>query len=322
MLCCFAAKANETRDESEFFAIVNETGGYISQSLHTEFWEMMKAKYKEEQRAIIVADTQSALEALKEFQLQTWKSAKESYYAKKVEKTAEYLPLKKRLEQQKSQYFSPYLLINNAEKMIEAAATRSALDLGAGKFYITPELIEENIIGMNGSYERLKVLLAPVWKAEYKEYLLPKIKISLLSLYAPDEYHEIITQGNETIDMHIAQLSVDKNAMYEIGAIDYQKEDKKFTDLTPQERNIYLQAFIQQQFAGYKVDEPSLSKGTWRGHEFTKGVATVDDYNIVIMGLFVNDKALYIKYVTDANLSSANSDFNEFTKRIQILERI
>src|SRR5262249_18772075 len=163
------------------------------------------------------------------------------------------------------------------------AATRTALDLGAGKFYITPELIEDNIIGMNGSYERLKVLLTPEWKGAYKEYILPKVKISLLSLYAPDEYHEVVTQGDEIIDMTISQLSVDKNATYEMGSIDYQKDGKKFIDFTPEEKGIYLQAFIRQQFEGYKVDEPQLSKGTWRGYEFSKGIASIDGYNIIIM---------------------------------------
>ncbi|MBN9287197.1 MAG: hypothetical protein BGO43_02150 [Gammaproteobacteria bacterium 39-13] len=308
-------------DETEFFATVNETGGYITKELHYAFWERMKQKYDEEQRKKIVDDIQNTLNVLKDFQAQTWKSAKESYFAKKIEKDKDYFTLKDKLEKHKSQYFSPQVIIENSEKIITASATRSSLDLGAGKFYITPELIEENLIGIKGSYERLKILLTPEWKEEYREYLLPKINVSLLSLYAPDEYHELIQHTDEKIDIDIAQLCVDKNAIYELGAVDYQKADKKFVNFTPEEKEIYIQEFVKEQFAGYKINEPLLSKGSWRGYEYAKGIASLDNYNIVIMSMFVADKAFYIKFVTNQNLSSAGTDFNEFTKRIQILEK-
>ena len=285
-------------DETEFFATVNETGGYITKELHYAFWERMKQKYDEEQRKKIVDDIQNTLNVLKDF-----------------------FTLKDKLEKHKSQYFSPQVIIENSEKIITASATRSSLDLGAGKFYITPELIEENLIGIKGSYERLKILLTPEWKEEYREYLLPKINVSLLSLYAPDEYHELIQHTDEKIDIDIAQLCVDKNAIYELGAVDYQKADKKFVNFTPEEKEIYIQEFVKEQFAGYKINEPLLSKGSWRGYEYAKGIASLDNYNIVIMSMFVADKAFYIKFVTNQNLSSAGTDFNEFTKRIQILEK-
>lgn len=308
-------------DETEFFATVNETGGYITKELHHAFWERMMQRYDEEQRKKIVNDIQNTLSILKDFQTQTWKSAKESYFAKKVEKDKDYFTLKDRLEKHKSQYFSPQIIIENSEKIIIASATRSSLDLGAGKFYITPELIEENLIGIKGSHERLKLLLTPEWKEDYREYLLPKINVSLLSLYAPDEYHELIQHGDEKIDIDIAQLCVDKNVIYELGTVDYQKGDKKFIHFTAEEKEIYIQEFVKEQFSGYKINEPLLSKGSWRGYEYAKGIASLDNYNIVIMSMFVDDKAFYIKFVTNGNLSVAGTDFNEFIKRIQILEK-
>ncbi len=307
-------------DETSFFATVNETGGYINQTLHHDFWDLMQKKYTDEQRVKIVHDIQSTLEILKEFQALTWKSAKESYFAKTVIKDSEYEPLKQKLEKHQSQYFSPQVIIDNSEKIILASSTRTPLDLGAGKFYITPELIDENLIGIKGSYDRLKLLLLPVWKEEFKEYTLPLINVSLLSLYSPDEYHEVIQHGDEQIDIHIAQLSVDKNTLYELGSVDYQKGDKKFVSFTPEERHIYIQEFVKDQFANYKISEPLLSKGNWRGYEYAKGIASLDNYNIVIMSLFADSKAFYIKYVTDTNLSLAGAEFNEFTKRIQMLE--
>ncbi|MGD9591718.1 MAG: hypothetical protein AB7V32_04265, partial [Candidatus Berkiella sp.] len=299
---------------------VNETGGYINQSLHDEFWALLQKKYSEQQRSKIIQDIQSTLEILKEFQALTWKSAKESYFAKSIIKDSEYQPLKEKLEKHQSQYFSPSIIIDNSEKIIQAASTREAIDLGAGKFYITPELIEENLIGIKGSYDRLKLLLLPNWKEEYKEYPLPLINVSLLSLYSPDEYHEMIEHGDEKIDIHIAQLSVDKNTLYELGSVDYQKGDKKFIDFSAQERQIYIEEFVKDQFANYKISQPVLSKGVWRGYEFAKGVASFDTFNIVIMSLFADSKAFYIKFITNANLSQTGSEFNEFTKRVQILE--
>ncbi|MBS0286968.1 MAG: hypothetical protein JSR17_06715 [Proteobacteria bacterium] len=331
ILACFclllmqSAAANQAtqpqvQDETEFFAIVNETGGYITATLHHDFWRLMQQKYNQDQQNQIVRDIQATLEVLKEFQALTWKSAKDSYFAKSIVKDSEYQHVKEKLEKQHSQYFSPQIIIENSEKIIAASSAHSALDLGAGKFYITPELIEENLIGIKGSYDRLKLLLMPTWKEEYKEYTLPLVNVSLLSLYAPDEYHEVIQHGDEQIDIHIAQLCVDKNAIYELGSVDYQKGDKRFVNFSPEERQIYIQEFVREQFAGYKIAEPLLSKGSWRGYEYVKGIASLDNYNIVIMSLFADSKAFYIKYVTNTNLSLAGAEFNDFTKRIQVLE--
>lgn len=307
------------RDESEFFAIVNKTGGYITRSLHKEFWDVMNTKYEKEKRQKIVLEIQNVLDILKAFQESTWNSARTSYFSQKNEKSPDYQTLKDQLIKHNIEYFSTQVLIDNAEKIISHSATRVPLDFGVGKFYITPELIEENLTGIKGSFERLKLLLNPLWKEEYKEYILPKLNVSLLSLYPPDEYHEIITHGDEQIEITINQLCVDTNSTYEIGAVDYQKGDKKFAHFTPEERDIYIQEFIKEQFAGYKITDPLLSKGTWRGYEFSKGIASAEDYHIVMMSLFVNSKALYIKYVTKGNISLAGADFNDFTKRIQIL---
>lgn len=311
-----------TEDESQYFSLVNETGSYINQELHDAFWKIMAAKYDEKQQAKIVAEIVDVLDILKEFQIQAWKSANESYYAKRVMRTPGYEIAKQNFLKKPASYFSHQAIIESAEKIISAAANRSSLDLGNGKIYITPELIEENMIGIRGSYERLKLLITPQWQESYNEYVLPKINISLLSLYAPDEYHEVITQGDEKIDIQLAQLKTSKESIYEIGAVDYQKGEKKFADFTLDEKEIYIQEFVKEQFAGFKVHDPLLSKGTWRGYPYAKGVATVDDYSIIVMSLFVNDKALYIKYLTTINLSMAGADFNEFTKRIQILEKL
>lgn len=311
------AKAPAT-DETDFFAIVNETGGYISHKLHQQFWEMLKAKYSEEKREKFVLDIQSVLGLLKEFQEATWQSAKQSYYAKKQDKSQGYQTLKDQLLKQQTQYFSPQVIVANAEKIITSSAERSPLDLGAGNFYITPELIEENLIGIKGSYERLKLLLSPTWKEEYKEYTLPKMALSILSLYPPDEYQEFFSHNDETVNIHVSQLCVDKNSIYEMGAVDYQKGDKKFSHFSPEERTIYMQEFVKEQFAGYKINDPLLSKGTWRGFEYVKGMGSIENYHIVILNLFPNDKALYIKYVTEGDLTLANSNFNDFMKRIQI----
>jgi hypothetical protein len=308
------------QDEAAFFAIVNETGGYLTQTVHDAFWEILKKKYDEKQREKIVVEIHDALDLLREFQAQTWLSAKESYFSQKVTKVKEYGILKTRLLKLKPTYFSPKAMVLHAEEIIKAAATRSPLDFGSGKCYITPELIEENRIGIQGSYERLSLLLTPEWKETLKEYILPNITVSLLALYAPDEYHETLFQDDEKIDIHLAQLSVGKDAMYEIGSVDYQKGDKKFLDFTLPEREVYIQEFVKEQFSGYSLTAPLLSKGVWRGYEFVKGVASLSEGHIIIMSLFVNNKAFYIKYVTDAPLALANADFNEFTKRIQIIE--
>lgn len=308
------------KDEREFLALVNQTGGYITQSFHQQFWEIMKAKYDEQQRDKIVRELQYSIDVLREFQTKTWESARESYFLKRKEKVKEYDELKNKMLLLQSQYYSPQFIIDNAEKIISASASRTALDLGNGKFYITPEFIQENMTGIHGGYERLRLLMTPVWQEDYKEYVLPNLNVSLLSLYSPDEYHENITNRNEKIDIHIAQLNVNADSAYEIGSVDYQREEQKFVDFTPEEQEIYIQEFVKRQLASYGIVDPSLSKGEWRGYKFAKSITTFDNRNIIIMSLIVKGKAFYIKYISGANLTTACADFNDFTKRVQILD--
>lgn len=309
-----------TQDEAAFFSEVNETGGYVTQKLHQDFWELMQSKYDEKTREDIAFKTIETLQVLKEFQRSTWESAKASYFAQVVEKTSDYDELKNRLHGQGSHYFSPAAIIEHSNKIIMAAASRNPLDLGGGKFYITPELIEENLIGIQGSFERLKMLMTPAWTNELKEYLLPKVNVSILSLYSPDQYHEVITHNDESIDIHIAQLHTDKDSTYELGSVDYKKGEKEFKDFSTEEKEIYIREFINDQFLSYRIENPILSKGMWRGYHFVKGAASVDNFNVVIMSMMVNNKAFYIKLVTKMHIPLANADFNDFTKRIQILE--
>lgn len=77
---------------------------------------------------------------------------------------------------------------------------------------------------------------------------------------------------------------------------------------------------MNEQFAGYKVTTPHMSKGLWRGHAFAKGIAAYQNFHVIVMCFFVGDKAIYLKQVTDADLSHASTAFNDFTKRIQIME--
>lgn len=309
-----------TKDEAAFFCEVNETGGYVTQKLHQEFWELMHSKYDPKQREDIAFKTIQTLEILKDFQRVTWESAKASYFAQKIDMLGDYESLKTRLQGQGSYYFSPEAIIEHSNKIITAASTRNALDLGGGKFYITPELIEENLIGIQGCFERLKLLMSPAWNSQYKEYLLPKLNTSLLALYSPDQYHEVIAHNDESINIHIAQLHTDKDTTYELGSVDYKKGDRRFNDFTSEEKEIYIREFISDQFLSYRIENPILSKGMWRGYHFVKGAASVDDFNVIIMSMMVQDKAFYIKLVTKMHIPLANADFNDFTKRIQILE--
>ena len=320
-LTCTQAAPLSLGDESEYFNIVNKTGGYVTPSLHQEFWDLLRLKYDEKRRNHIASDLQKALDVLRSFQAHTWQSAKESYFAKKIEKSREYVLFKEMLEKQQSPYFSPQSMLDYSEKIIEASALRIPLDWDNEKIYVTPEYIEENRVGLPGGYERLKLLLNPVWKEDLKEYILPHIYVSLLALYPPDEYHEVISHENEKMDIHLAQLTTSTHSVYEIGSLDYQNEDKKFSRLNAEEKQQYRKEFIKEQFASFGVTEPTVSQGDWRGNEFSKGMASFNQYNIIIMNFFVNDKAMYIKYITDSNPVQASADFLEFTKRIQLLER-
>lgn len=308
------------QDESGYFAEVNETGGYVTQKLHDGFWTFMQSKYDEKTCEELAQKTIETLEVLREFQQVTWESARLSYFSQSIDKTKNYDELKQLLSSQGSNYFSAQSIIEHSSKIILAAATRHALDLGNGKFYITPELIDENLIGIQGSFERLKLLMTPQWNNEFKEYILPRLNASLLSLYAPDQYHEAISHNDESIDIYIAQLNTDKDTTYEIGSVDYKKGEKHFNDFTDEEKTIYIQEFIKDQFLSYRIESPTLNSGMWRGYQFVKGAASVDDFNVVIMSMMVKDKAFYIKLVTKMHIPLANSDFNEFIKRIQILE--
>lgn len=304
--------------EVDYLGTVSQTGGYINQSLHQAFWEQLEKHYTPEQRSELVADLQGSLNLIKAFQMALWESAKISYFGKEIRVTTAFTPLKAQLLNINSPYLSPKTLVKHAEMIIQAASNRQAIDLGAGPFYVTPELIEEHLVGLSGGYERLRLLMDPQWQGTWKEYCLPKIGVRLLSYYAPDEYENNIMEEDEKLSLQTAELSIDSQKQYEVGAINYQKENKRFNHFTQAEKDSYLEALVEEQLAAYKIMTPQISKGLWRGHPFVKGIGTHHNQYVIFMCFFAHDKAIYVKHVSDADLSHANTTFNEFTKRIQI----
>lgn len=115
------------------------------------------------------------------FQLETWKSLQMSEREGRVVKTAEY-------EDAKRAVLTDTLLgprsgtaIQNAEGMFQAAASKSAFNTVRGPMYLSADMIERTLSGIEGSFCRVRRLSEPEWKDQAIEYKYPAAHVNVLN---------------------------------------------------------------------------------------------------------------------------------------------
>lgn len=214
-----SAQANKlSQRQLEIVQIVLNSDGYITEDLHSEFWSLAPAEivHDEKMRNQFLKLMREQFVYALQFQREVWASMRASLDSGKVSKTAHYSHTKNQVlstapSEAKRQTRQS---INNAEGMIRAAATKSPFQSARGAFYITHELVDKVLAGLDGSFSRANRLITPTWEPSIQEYIYPEAHVSVLSSSSFSvEKKKITTHGGKDVEMTMLTRSVDDHSM-------------------------------------------------------------------------------------------------------------
>jgi hypothetical protein len=152
--------------------------------MYREFWAALPAEVqsKPEMKNAWISVVERAEDQALKFQRETWGSIMLSLQAGRVIKTPGYEAAKATVLS--SSTFAPAREqlatgINNAEGLIDAAATRMPFVTPRGTIYVTDESVTNTISGIDASFCRLRKLSNPTWdpKVEEREYADAHVRI-------------------------------------------------------------------------------------------------------------------------------------------------
>ena len=175
-----------TSRQMEIVQTVLNVDGYITAALHREFWESVPDKIRSNLNASegFIRVMEQALIVAVKFQRETWASINASLKAGRVVKTEEYESAKR--EVLESQMLLPERRqvkrgVAHAEGMIEAAGTNAPFQSPNGPLFVTQEMVDQVLAGMDGSLSRFRQLMNPQWKPKLEEYRHPEARVKVLS---------------------------------------------------------------------------------------------------------------------------------------------
>lgn len=191
LFCVTNSRSSTAQDyftpvQNEIMQTVLNAEGYITERLHKKFWDSVSPEIWniEENREAFARVMDIGLAAGARFQRETWASIKQSYLEGRAVVTDGYRAAKEKMTDVDINYAfesRSRQAIQNAEMMIQAAAEKKPIVTPAGQLYLTPELINKAIAGLDASLYRFKVLANPIWHTPLREYHYPEAHISVLS---------------------------------------------------------------------------------------------------------------------------------------------
>ena len=118
------------------------------------------------------------------FQRETWASIDASLKAGRIVKTRDYEIAKKEILE--SQVLSAARTqvergVADAEGMIKAAATNALFQSARGPLYVTQEMVDQVLAGLDASLSRFRQLMNPQWERKLEERRYPEAHVKILS---------------------------------------------------------------------------------------------------------------------------------------------
>lgn len=179
------AAQDVTSRQREILMTAINADGWLTEPMHREFWAAVPRRLLSDPKE--VAAMTSALErgtlVAVRFQREAWESMKRSLAARKVVKTPEYEAAKAAMlaSSPVPQYRqSAEAGARNAEAMIEAAATGKPMVSQKGTFYVTEEMVDRVLTGLDGSIHRFSRLMNPTWSSKVEERAFPDVHVRIL----------------------------------------------------------------------------------------------------------------------------------------------
>lgn len=257
------AKTDLKPQQITIMQMVMSADGLITKELHSEFWSHFPREMRNDPkfRDFIVTFLKKHSLLTVRFQRETWTSMNMSIKARKVVKTPDYETVKiavlnaSTLPSYKHKIKSS---IKNAEDMIKAAASGKAFNSVRGKFYITPELVEKVLGGIEASMDRALILFDPIWKQKRQEFTYPELHVSILARTPFSKQRKKINANNRTLNMTI--LSNVLNDKYAVNVM-YTQLEFNFAD--PKGA---LTRMVKRTLSSMGVASHIVALSKWRGH--------------------------------------------------------
>ena len=149
-----------TPKEEIILKTVMRVDGYINEELYNEFWRELRSRAKK-----------SNLDEVREFilngamntQLILWRCVKKSVVEKKVCKSKEYTAILNKMQNN-----GQMIAYNNTINLMESAVTGKPFEKNGQKTYITIEVVDNVLNGLEGSVKRINLLLSDKWREPIK----------------------------------------------------------------------------------------------------------------------------------------------------------
>lgn len=166
-------------------AIVRASDGYIDQSLHDEFWDLMPSGFEDEiGREIARMLTGDVAQHRHNFIEESWLSARASLEAGRLVRSPGYLAAREAVLNASSNPGYQATIaesVENGDMLIEAAATGRPLQTRSGPMYVNLDLVEEVVASIEASEERVRRLIRPEWDEGLREYRYPDVHVAILA---------------------------------------------------------------------------------------------------------------------------------------------
>ena len=149
-----------THKEEMILKTVMRVDGYIDEELYNEFWKELRPRAN---KSNLDEVRQLLLNGVMNIQLTLWKCVKKSVVEKKTCKSKEYTEILN--QKQKNGDMIGY---NNTISLMESAATGKPFEKNGQKAYITIEMVDNVLNGLEGSIQRMQLLLSDTWNKPNK----------------------------------------------------------------------------------------------------------------------------------------------------------
>lgn len=196
-----------TNRQREILRTVLSVEGYIDETLHNEFWALFPDAARRDPKfgAQLEALFGQVTGARQEFQKQSWLSAQASATAKKVVRTPGYVAS---VQAVRSASANPGYKaeidrsIASVERLLSAAATGQAMETPDGNRFITRDLIDQVLSGIEGSEFRAGKLASPKWDGRLVKFDYPAAHVTVLAVTPYTlEHKRLATPEAVNVDM-------------------------------------------------------------------------------------------------------------------------
>lgn len=257
-----AQSDNLSARQHEILRISIASDGWLTEPMHREFWSAIPLAIKSDPKIVssLVSELDRTSAIALRFQRATWTSIKLTLGAKRLIKVPEYEKSRSEIlgSTQAPHRAAVESAVKNADAMLEAAATGKSVNGPDGPFYVSEELADSAIAGLNGSLHRFRKLTNPKWQIETLEYSFS------------EEHIRIISDGPFTRETQTARLADGKVVPITLLSLRFSENDHvavSFTQLQGRWADPEGAAIrtVKSALAGLGIAEARPIATRWRG---------------------------------------------------------